>query len=172
MKSILVISILIMSNQSFAKDKWVLPVQKLSEHQIKFKDFQRSLYVNCFKLNAEEKRNCEENLRNKAIQDGVITPGDTYSALSPSEELAEEMATKCGLLENSDEKNKCMISAHVAFTSKSPSTICEEANEQYASCNGIRYVRDLKDSDGLKRDIKKIEQYVAPDTKLGSGVPK
>jgi hypothetical protein len=37
---------------------------------------------------------------------------------------------------------------------------CEEVTEQYAICNGVRYVLDLKNNDSLKRDIKKIEDYI------------
>lgn len=37
---------------------------------------------------------------------------------------------------------------------------CEEVNEQYTICNGNKYVRELKNSDGLKRDAKKIEEYI------------
>jgi hypothetical protein len=45
---------------------------------------------------------------------------------------------------------------------------CEEVTEQYTVCNGVRYVVDLKNNDGLKRDVKKIESYVEPGKKAGS----
>lgn len=37
---------------------------------------------------------------------------------------------------------------------------CEVVTEQYTICNGVRYVLDLKNNDGLKRDTKKIEEYI------------
>lgn len=40
---------------------------------------------------------------------------------------------------------------------------CEEVTEQFAVCNGVRYVVDLKNNDSLKRDVKKIENYIAPE---------
>lgn len=37
---------------------------------------------------------------------------------------------------------------------------CEEVNEQYTVCNGNKYVRDTKSSEGLKREVKKIEERI------------
>jgi hypothetical protein len=37
---------------------------------------------------------------------------------------------------------------------------CEEVTQQYVVCNGDRYILDVKNSDGLKRDMKQIEEYI------------
>lgn len=37
---------------------------------------------------------------------------------------------------------------------------CEEITESYVICNGDKYVLDLKNSAGLKRDMKQIEKHV------------
>jgi hypothetical protein len=45
---------------------------------------------------------------------------------------------------------------------------CENVNEQYAICNDNKYIRDTKNADGLKRDMKKIEERIDSE-KLNSG---
>lgn len=45
---------------------------------------------------------------------------------------------------------------------------CEEVTEQYAICNGAKYLRDSRNTDTLKRDTKKIEEYI-DSGKLNSG---
>lgn len=37
---------------------------------------------------------------------------------------------------------------------------CDEVNDQYVLCNGVRYVRDIKNNDSLKRNIKEIEEFI------------
>lgn len=42
--------------------------------------------------------------------------------------------------------------------------VCEDLNEQYVICNGTKFVRDTKNDDRLKRDIKKSNDYTGPGT--------
>jgi hypothetical protein len=42
---------------------------------------------------------------------------------------------------------------------------CEEITEQYVICNGSKYILDLKNIDSLKRDGKKLEEYIDSDIK-------
>lgn len=37
---------------------------------------------------------------------------------------------------------------------------CEEVTETYVICNGSRYALDLKNHERLRRDTKKIDQYL------------
>lgn len=39
---------------------------------------------------------------------------------------------------------------------------CEEVNEQYTICNGVKYIKDKTISDDLSRDVKRIEEKFNP----------
>ncbi len=60
--------------------------------------------------------------------------------------------------EYQEEYKACLkISSSSYFKSKS---LCEEVTENYVICNGTRYVLDLNNNNGLKRDTKKIEDFI------------
>ena len=52
------------------------------------------------------------------------------------------------------------LQPEITQTTPSLKHSCEEVTEQYVICNGAKYIRDLKDNEGLKRDVRKIEIYL------------
>ena len=44
---------------------------------------------------------------------------------------------------------------------------CEDVNDQYVICNGVKYVRDTNNNDSLRRSIKEINEFIDSDNDLG-----
>lgn len=78
--------------------------------------------------------------------DGIMGPNGTNNP--------EDFA-KCNLL--AAEARKKLEKKLKADRQK---VFCEEVNDQYTICNGVRYVRDTAIKDSIKRDVKKIEEHI------------
>ena len=44
---------------------------------------------------------------------------------------------------------------------------CEEVNDQYVICDGVKYVRDTKNNESLRRSIKEVEDFIDSNNDFG-----